>query len=215
MIINWFGASCFKLQGDQVTLVTDPFDSATGLKLPRLAADIVTVSHDHHDHNNIAAVKGSGDKNPFVIDQPGEYEIKNTFVYGISTFHDNQQGKERGKNIVYRIEIDGLTIVHLGDLGHLLENGQTERLAGVDILLIPVGGNDTINAKQAAEIISQLEPRIVIPMHYDLPGLQSKLDSVTTFCKELGVSATDTVDKFKITKKDLPQDNLQVIILQP
>ena len=216
MIINWFGQACFKIQGEKTTVVTDPFDNSFGLKVPRLAADIVTVSHDHHDHNNVAAVKGTGEAAPFVINNLGEYEVKNVFVYGVASFHDNQGGKERGSNIIYRIEIDGVTIVHLGDLGHPLNNGEIEKLEGVDILLTPVGGTYTINAKQAGEIISQLEPRIVIPMHYQIAGLnlKNKLDGVEVFCKEMGISAKDTEEKFKINKKDLPQQDLKVVILQ-
>ena len=215
MIINWFGQSCFKIAGDKTTLITDPFDNSLGLKVPRLASDIVTVSHGHDDHNNVGAVRGLNQDAPFIIDTPGEYEIKNVFVHGISSFHDNQQGAQRGPNIIFRIEIDGVSIAHLGDLGHALENGQIEKLEGVDILLIPVGGNYTINAKQATETITQLEPRIVIPMHYHLPGLKAKVDDVSGFCKEMGVTAKEKVPKFKVTKKDLPQEDLQVVILEP
>src|SRR3989344_961788 len=203
MIITWFGQSCFRLQGDSSTLVTDPYDQSLGLRLPRLTADLVTVSHDHHDHNNVAAVKGMDGNAPFTITMPGEYEVKGTFVYGIPAFHDSKQGAERGPNIIYRIEMDGITLAHLGDLGHLLTNGEVEKLEGVDILMIPVGGFYTIDAKQATEIISQLEPRLIIPMHYQLPGLTtSKLDDVKAFCKEMGVTINGTEQKLKVTKRD-------------
>ncbi|MBN1778664.1 MAG: MBL fold metallo-hydrolase [Candidatus Buchananbacteria bacterium] len=216
MIISWFGQSCFRIQGQDSVVVTDPFSKEIGLRLPKLTADILTISHDHHDHNNIEAVKGITTPEAFLINQPGEYEVKNTFVYGISSFHDNQQGQERGKNIIYRFEMENITITHLGDLGHSLENGLIEALEGTDILLLPVGGIYTINLKQAVEIVSQLEPRIVIPMHYNLPGLKlsSKIDGVEAFCKEMGVGV-EAVDKFKVTKKDLPQEDLQVVILKP
>ncbi len=215
MIINWFGQSCFKITGEKTTIITDPFDDSLGLKTPRLAADIVTVSHDHYDHNNSKAVKGLAQDAPFIINTPGEYEVKNVFIYGIPSFHDDKQGTQRGLNIIYRLEIDGISIAHLGDLGHLLENGQIEKLEGVDILLIPVGGTFTIDGKQATQIISQLEPRLVIPMHYHLPGLKVKIDDLTSFCKEIGVCPKEAIPKFKITKKDLPQEDLQVVILQP
>jgi len=217
MIINWFGQSCFKIQGEKATLVTDPFDKTYGLKMPRLAADIITSSHDHNDHNNTKSVKGIDEKEPFIINSPGEYEVKNTFIYGIPSFHDDKQGKERGSNIIYRIEMDGISLAHLGDLGHNLINGQIEKLEGIDILMIPVGGTYTINAKQATEIISQLEPRIVIPMHYNLPGLKlkNKIEGIDAFCKEFGACPKEEINKFKITKKDLPQDDLKVVILQP
>jgi L-ascorbate metabolism protein UlaG (beta-lactamase superfamily) len=218
MIINWFGQSCFKIQGNQTTLVTDPFNQAYGLKVPRLAADIVTISHDHGDHNNHQAVKGSGDSAPFVVSRPGEYEVKGTFIYGIPSYHDNQVGKERGDNVIYRIELDGISLAHLGDLGHSLDNGLVEQLEGVDILFVPVGGTFTIDAQQATQMISQLEPRIVIPMHYHIPDLKftggKKIDGVGKFCKELGVTSEAPQEKLKISKKDLPQEKLQVVILQ-
>lgn len=215
MIINWFGQACFKIQGEKSIIVTDPFDKSIGLKIPRLSADIVTVSHDHYDHNNIKGVKGIAIPEPFIITESGEYEIKNTFVYGISSYHDNQEGKIRGENIIYRIEMEGITLAHLGDLGHLLTNGQVEKLEGVDILMIPIGGIYTINAKQAGEVISQLEPRIVIPMHYKIKGLKVNIDSLDKFCKEIGVCPTETITKFKVTKKDLSQEEMKIIVLQP
>ena len=216
MIINWFGQSCFKIQGDKSILVTDPFDALLGLKVPRLAADVLTISHDHGDHNNVAAVKGVTEETPHIITGPGEFEVKGIFIQGILSYHDNKQGLERGKNIIYRFEIDGINIAHLGDLGHLLMNGQIEKLEGIDILLIPVGGGPTIDAKQATEIISQLEPRIVIPMHYNLPGLKikTKLADLNAFCKEIGICPKEKLSKLKITKKDLPTEELQVIVFE-
>ena len=201
MIINFFGQACFRLQGDKSTLVTDPLDESCGLKIPRLSADIVTISNNQKEHN----VKGLVDQPPFTIDQPCEYEIKNTFVYGIA---GNQK-------VIYRIEMDGITLVHLGEINAPLSNGEMEKLEGVDILMIPVGGEKTLNAKQATELISQLEPRIVIPMYYQLPGLKIKLDGLDKFCKEIGASASEKTNKFKITKKDLPQEDIKVVILEP
>lgn len=217
MIINWFGQSCFKIAGEKNVLVCDPFSDGSGLKLPRLAADVVTVSHQHPENNNTKAVKGITSPLPFIIDGPGEYEVNDIFVYGIAAFHDNKEGKDLGENIIYRIEIDGISIAHLGHLGHLLDNGLTEKLEGVDILIIPVGGGEAINAKQATEIISQLEPRIVIPMSYQLPGLKTKekLENINAFCKEIGVCPKEVLTKFKISKKDLPQQDLQVVVLEP
>lgn len=217
MIITWFGQACFKIQGENCVLFTDPFDKSYGLKIPQLAADIATTSHDHDDHNNIKAVRGVDESDPFIIDGPGEYEVKNVFIQGIPSYHDDKEGQERGKNTIYRFEIEGVSIAHLGDLGHILSNGQIEKLEGVDILLIPVGGTYTINAKQATEVISQLEPRIVIPMHYNIKGLKlpKKIDGVSTFCKEFGACPTEEINKFKISKKDLPQQDLKVVILQP
>lgn len=210
MYISWFGQSCFKIQGKEVTIVTDPYDAGIGFKLPRMMADILTVSHDHYDHNNVAAISGS----PFIINSPGEYEVKKVFIYGISSWHDNKQGAERGPNTIYLIEFEELKIVHLGDLGGPLTDDQLEKLEGVDILMIPVGGVFTIDAKQAAEVISQVEPRIVIPMHYRISGLKVKLDNLDKFAKEMGIKEGEPEEKFRINKKDLPQEETKVVILK-
>jgi len=207
------GQSCFKLQdkigSDGVTLVTDPYSDDIGLKMPRFEADIVTVSHSHHDHNNIGALRG----NPFIIDTAGEYETKGVFVEGVEAWHDAAEGKERGKNIIYRIEMEDISITHLGDLGHILDTKQLEKLEGTNILLIPVGGKYTINAAKAVEVISQIEPRIVIPMHYKVPGLKIDLDGVEKFIKELGLKPRQE-EKLKILKKDLPQEDMELVVLE-
>lgn len=213
MIITWLGHSCFKLQDkvgtDGVTVITDPYDKETGLKMPSIEADIVTVSHDHHDHNNVEALRGK----PFVIDCAGEYDFKGVLVEGIDSYHDEEEGKLRGGNIIYRIEVEDISIVHLGDLGHTLTNEQLEKLVGTDVLLIPVGGKFTLDAKKAVEVISQIEPRIVIPMHYQTEGLAIEgLDSIEKFIKELGLEPSHE-EKLKITKKDLPQEDMELVIL--
>ncbi len=214
MIITYIGHSCFKIQdktgSEGVTVVTDPFDKKIGLKAPNFEADIVTVSHDHYDHNNVGAIRG----NPFIIDTAGEYDKKDVAVQGIDSYHDAKEGAERGKNIIYRIDIDDISVAHLGDLGHILNTKQLERLEGTDILLIPVGGKYTIDAKKAAEVVGQIEPRIVIPMHYNVKGLKvDGLDGVDKFVKEIGLKPTYE-DKLKISKKDLPQEDTELVILQ-
>ncbi len=213
MIITWLGHSCFKLQDkagtDGVTVVTDPYNKEVGLKVPNIEADIVTISHDHVDHNNTDALRG----NPFIIDCAGEYDVKNVLIEGIDSYHDEEEGKLRGGNVIYRIEIEDISIVHLGDLGHTLDNSQLEKLVGTDILLIPVGGKFTLDAKKAVEVISQIEPRIVIPMHYQTEGLTiDGLDSVDKFIKELGLEPSRE-EKLKISKKDLPQEDMELVIL--
>jgi L-ascorbate metabolism protein UlaG (beta-lactamase superfamily) len=213
MTISWLGQSCFKIVGKDVSLLTDPYGAMTGLKMPRTSADIVTVSHDHEDHNNIEAVRGEDGKEPFLITRPGEYEVKGVFVYGIPFWHDKEEGKERGESVAYRIEMEGISIAHLGDLGHTLNEEQVAKLDGVDILLIPVGGKWTIGAREAAEIINEIEPRIVIPMHYKIPGLKIDLEAVDKFLKEMGASRAEHMPKLKITKKDLPQEETKTIIL--
>ena len=212
MIITWQGHSCFKIQdktgSEGTTLVTDPFNKEIGLKVPNFEADIITVSHQHKDHNNVKALRG----NPFIIDCAGEYDFKGFLVEGIDSYHDEKKGAERGNNIIYRIEIDNISVVHLGDLGQILDSTQLESLVGTDILLIPVGGTYTLDAKKAVEVISQIEPRIIIPMHYKTKGLKMDLDGVDKFIKELGL-VPSYEDKLKINKKDLPQEDQELVIL--
>lgn len=212
MIITWQGHSCFKIQDkigpDGVTLVTDPYDKEVGLKVPNFEADIITVSHDHHDHNNIAALRGT----PFIIDCAGEYDRKGILIEGIDSYHDEKKGEERGNNIIYRIEVDDISVAHLGDLGTVLDNTQLEKLVGTDVLLIPVGGKYTLDAKKAVEVISQIEPRIVIPMHYKTEGLKMDLDPIDKFIKELGLTPSYE-EKLKISKKDLPAEDMELVIL--
>jgi L-ascorbate metabolism protein UlaG (beta-lactamase superfamily) len=212
MYITWLGQSCFKLQDkigpEGVILVTDPYGDSSGLKMPHFEADIVTVSHNHSDHNNTGALRA----NPFIINTAGEYEIKDVFVEGVESAHDEKDGAERGENIIYRIEMEDISITHLGDLGHVLDAKQLEKLEGTDILLIPVGGKYTINASKAVEVISQIEPRIVIPMHYKIPGVKTDIDGIEKFIKELGIKPRNE-EKLKISKKDLPQDDMELVVL--
>jgi len=191
-------------------VVTDPFGKQFGLKLPNCEADIVTISHNHEDHNNVAALRG----NPFVINCAGEYDIKNVLIEGIDSFHDDVQGAERGNNLIFRLEIDDISVVHLGDLGQPLDSGQLEKLAGTDILLIPVGGKYTLDAKKAVEVIAQIEPRIIVPMHYQTDELKIEgLDGVDKFIKEIGLSPSYE-EKLKISKKDLPVEDMELVILK-
>jgi L-ascorbate metabolism protein UlaG (beta-lactamase superfamily) len=212
MIINWFGQSCFKIESEKCVLVTNPLDKSSGLKIPRLSADIVTLSQTG-DKDNAENIKGTDENNPFIISGPGEFEIKNVFIYGVAVANNNQTEK----NIIYRFESEGISLAHLGGLNQILSNGQLEKFEGIDILMIPVGGNGFLNAKQATELISQIEPRIIIPMCYQLPELsaKNKLETINAFCKEIGICPKETLNKLKISKKDLPQEDLQVIMLQP
>ncbi|MCH7492549.1 MBL fold metallo-hydrolase [Patescibacteria group bacterium] len=211
MYITWHGQACFKIQGKETVIITDPYENKIGLKLPRLNGAIVTVSHDHYDHNNITAIGGD----PFVISIPGEYEVQGIFIQGLTSWHDNKEGADRGKNTIFIFEIEEIKIAHLGDLGTTLSDQQLEKLERIDILLIPVGGTYTIDAKQAAAVVSQIEPRIVIPMHYKIPGLNIKLQNAEPFCNEMGVKKNEAEDKLKITKKELPAEETKVILLKP
>lgn len=210
MDVTWYGHACFRIKDRTATVVMDPYHKSIGLSLPSLKANIVTVSHDHPGHSNTKAVKGR----PFIIDGPGEYEVSNVFVTGIRTFHDARAGKERGKNTVFLVDMDGLTICHLGDLGHLPKQSQVEALGDIDVLLVPVGGVDSLRASQAAEVISLMEPKIVIPMHYRLKDLAFKLDPVTKFFKELGLTSAEEQEVLKVSKSALPSET-QIVVLRP
>ncbi len=209
------GHSSFKIRGKGVTIVTDPYDSdMVGLKFPKnIGADIITVSHDHDDHNAVKFIADS----PFVISGPGEYEVKGVHILGVASFHDDQKGSKRGKNTMYHIEIDGVRLAHLGDLGHPLTSADIEQLGEVDILFIPVGGTFTIDAKQAVEVVNGIEPSVVVPMHYARPGLNQKtfaeLTPVAAFLKEMGKEGTTLQPKLSITKDKLPEE-LQLVILE-
>jgi L-ascorbate metabolism protein UlaG (beta-lactamase superfamily) len=208
--ITWYGHACFRLhQRGGPTIVTDPYDDSIGYTLPRLRADIVTVSHDHGDHNYVQGIRG----HPKVLASPGEYEIQGVFITGIPTFHDRKQGEERGRNTVFLFNFDGLTICHLGDLGHVLSQSQAEALENVDVLLIPVGGVYTITAARAAEVVSLLEPRLVIPMHYKTKALNLRLSTVRSFLKEMGVEDTAARESLNATKATLPEET-EVVVLE-
>jgi len=213
MEITYLGHSSFKIRGKEVTLVTDPFaDPDLGFNFPEAVAQIVTVSHDHADHN--ASEKLSGD--PFVISGPGEYEVKGVSVLGFSSFHDSKQGQERGANTIYIIEMDGLRICHLGDLGEQLNEEKLEEINGVDILLIPVGGIYTIGPKEASDLVAKIDPSLVIPMHFkteESKGDLTRLFSLTDFLKEMAVENLTPLPKLLVSKDKLPAER-QVVILE-
>lgn len=217
MVISWYGHSCFKIQTSgsnltegQIIIITDPFSKETGLTPPRGQADIVTVSHQHYDHDNVESVAGE----PFVVDMPGEYETKGIAIKSIISFHDEEEGKKRGVNIIHLIKTEGMTLCHLGDLGQAkLTADQLENLNSVDVLFIPVGGKYTINASQAADIINQIEPKIVIPMHFKTKGLKIDIAGVEDFLKEVGDAKK--VEKLTLKKKDLPaEDQMEVVVFK-
>src|SRR5438067_1492680 len=213
MDISWLGHSCFLLRGKNVTLVTDPFSpqpehpQGEPLRLGKLAASIVTISHNHPGHNFAMGVGG----NPYVVRGPGEYEVSDILITGVASYHDNKRGQELGRNTIYVIHIDDLVVCHLGDLGHTLQEEQLEEVADADILLVPIGGHNTINAAQAAEVISQVEPRIIIPMHYSASTGESP-NPLDKFCREMGFEMANTQPKLMVTRSSLPAET-QVVIL--
>ena len=208
MDIDWFGLSCFRLRTRDATVVADPYEKSVGLKLPRPRADIVTVSHNHKGHDNSDGVAGD----PKLVNGPGEYEISNVFITGVQTFHDKRNGKDRGKNTVYAINIEGLNVCHLGDIGHVPTQEQADAIGEVDILLLPVGGGNALNASDAAEVVSLFDPMVVIPMHYRVPDLAFKLDPLDKFIKEIGMKAPAPVESYSIKKDGLPKE-MQIVIL--
>jgi L-ascorbate metabolism protein UlaG (beta-lactamase superfamily) len=209
MQITWYGHSCFRLRGRNGTVVTDPYGDDIGYSLPRVRADIVTVSHDHPDHATVKAVKGK----PKVIDGPGEYEIKGIFVIGIPTYYDDTRTQPGIRNTVYVVEMEGITVCHLGDLRRVPTQSQVEELSEVDVLLIPVGGGSTLGAAKASDVISLLEPRIVIPMHYHTKSVSGlKLQPVDLFLKEMGVKDAVPQEGLKVTKSGLPTET-QVVVM--
>lgn len=212
MIISWLGFSCFKIQIKDLVLLTDPFGPETGLRGVKIKADIVTVSHNHSDHNYVSGILGE----PFTIDSPGEYEVKDVYIVGFPAFHDSQEGKERGSNIIYRYVVEGMVLVHLGDLGHLLSEEMVDALGDVDILFVSAGSKHALSSDKIPELASQIEPRLVIPMHYDLPRAKKErnLESLSKFCEEMGISPESQLDKLKIRKKDLTSEETEIKILK-
>ncbi len=208
MEITWLGHSCFRIKGKEATIVTDPCHPSLGYSLGKLQADIVTLSHFHPGHCYTGAIVSEfrGMKGP------GEYEMKGTFITGIATWHDAEQGKKLGKNTVYILAIDGVTVCHLGDLGHLPASELIEDMDDIDVLLVPVGGVSTIGGSAAAEIVRRLTPKIVIPMHYKTKALAKELEPVDKFLKEVGVKERVSQAKLSVNRSTLPSST-QVIIL--
>ncbi|MBI3943098.1 MAG: MBL fold metallo-hydrolase [Chloroflexi bacterium] len=209
MEITWMGHACFRLRGKEATLVTDPYGKEIGLSIPRVRADIITISHAHPNHSNISGFRGEAK----IVDGPGEYEINGVFIFGIQSYHDKVKGAERGPNTIYVLEFTDLTVCHLGDLGHTLTQSQVEAIGDVDVLLVPVGGGDTLSVTDAAEVVSQVEPRIVIPMHYAMPGITVPLDPPEKFLKEMGAEPEPPQEVLKLSRESLPEE-MKVVLLQ-
>src|SRR3989338_821163 len=212
--ITWAGQACFQIsvssgKENSANIVIDPFGDI-GFKEPKFEADILLITHGHSDHNNIKAIKG----NPFLIEGPGEYEVKGFFIQGINSFHDDANGKERGKNTIYTIEAEDIKFCHLGDFGQKqLTDEQLELIGKVDVLMIPVGGIFTIDGHEAAKVIGQIEPKIVVPMHYSLPKLKVELDGVEKFLKAMGKNSVVPQDKLTIKASALPKEGAMEIVV--
>ncbi len=209
MELTWYGLAAFRISDRQLKVVTDPYGPEVGLTLPRLRADVVTVSHDRPGHNYVKAVKGYRK----LLDGPGEYEVGGVFITGIRTWH--RDGKKGEPNTIFLFEFGDITVCHLGDLGYVPKQEEIEELGEVSILLVPIGGHQTLNGAEAAEVVSLIEPAFVIPMHYALPGLTFDLDPLNKFLREMGVTEPRELPSLKISKKSELSEETEVIILQP
>ena len=208
MDITWLGHSCFRIKGKDVTVITDPYNPSLGHTLSKLQADIVTLSHLHPGHCYTEAITSEFKE----VKGPGEYELKGTFITGIATWHDDAQGQKLGRNTVYLLEMDGIALCHLGDLGHLPSSELVEDVGDIDVLFVPVGGVSTIGGSRAAEIVRRLTPKVVIPMHYKTGTLATELEPVDKFLKEAGVKETVSQPKLSVSRSNIPTST-QVVIL--
>ena len=209
MDLTWLGHGCFRLRGKNAVAVTDPYPPALGPKLAKLEADLVTVSHPHPNHSNVQAVKDAR-----VIDGPGEYEVKGITINALPAYHDDRKGEERGRNTIFLIEVDDVRVCHLGDLGHRLDDASLEVIGSVDVLLVPVGGGNSLDAGRAAEVVRQIEPRMVVPMHYAVPGVRKELDGVERFLKEMGAPETEAIQRLSVQATTGETETTKVVVLE-
>jgi len=208
MDIQWLGHSCFRLRGTTATVITDPFAPSLGISLPKLQGDFITISHPHPHHSSVDLVEGQ----PYIIRTPGEYDAKGVQVRGFAT-PLNEAAGEGGRNVIYAIEMDGVTLAHLGDLGQPLTPRQAEELSPVDVLLVPAGGGCTATPAQIVEVVKLLEPKVVIPMHYQLPQLAIPLGAVEELLRELGIQGVTPQARLSVTVSNMPAE-LRVVVLE-
>ncbi len=212
MDIKYLGHASFFIKTKNARLITDPFDPKIGLKFAKTEADVVTVSHQHPDHNNVALVNS----NPLIIDWPGEFEKLGIRISGFSTYHDKTKGSERGENTVYKIEAEGVSVLHCGDLGLIPDDSFIEQLGVVNVLMVPVGGFYTIDANEAVSLIKKIDPSIIIPMHFGRPELDQatfgKLTPLEDFLKKMGAEAVAPVNKLTLKEGDFTEDTKVVVM---
>lgn len=216
MEIKWFGHSFFEVTIDTkekkgIKIYFDPYSSEIGINPPSdLTADIVLVSHSHYDHNNLGAFK----KIDLVIETAGEYSVKGLDIKGILSYHDNEKGQKKGPNVIYLLSAQNLRIAHLGDLGHLLTDNQINSIGTVNVLMVPIGGPSSIKGQESIKVIKQLEPNIIIPMHYKIPGVKIDLLGIDDFCKEIGVCLSEPVGKLSLKNNPLDEKKMEVVIMK-
>ncbi len=208
MEITWYGHSCFRIKGKEVVLLIDPCPDTAGYSLGKVQADIVAISHAHPGHSFLDTLQ----EGYRAIKGPGEYEIKDTYITGISTYHDGEQGKKSGKNTIYLIEIEGVTLCHLGDLGHSLNPEVTGELGNINVLFVPVGGHSTIGGQAAADLVRNINPGFAVPMHYKTAVEKAELEFPEKFLKELGLKYLVSQPKLTVTRTNIPLST-QVVLL--
>ena len=209
---RWFGHNCMRIRAREATVLMDPVGRATGYVMPKQTADLVTISHPHPGHANLNGVK----PDYATVTGPGEYEIHGVFVTGIRTYHDDAKGAERGHNTIYLVELEGMVICHLGDLGHALTEEQAEAMANIDVLLVPAGGDgaNILDPLKAAELIAQVEPKIVIPIQYATDAGDRSLGPLEAFTKQLGIDVPAPEEKLTLRHSDLGE-TLRLVVLTP
>ncbi len=208
MDITWYGHSCFRIAERGIaTIITDPFGPDIGYGELNLKGDIVTISHDAPGHNFLDAVK----KLKYILDRPGEYEIGGVFITGVATWDPNGGDRIR-RNLIWVYQFEDLTISHLGDLAHVPTQAEIEELGPIDVLLVPVGGGRALNSGQAGEVISLIEPSIVVPMHYQTPHTTVPLEPLDNFLKEMGVSSVEELDSLRINASSLGEETRVVVL---
>lgn len=214
MTITWHGEGMVKIVGkthQPVTIVFDPYsEKETGLRPPRPEADAVLISSDRPESSTTEGISGQ----PIIISGPGEYDVKGIGIRGIPSYHDNEQGKKLGRNTIYILDIEGVSVCHLGCLGHTLSERQVDDIGNIDVLLVPVGGERTLSAKAAVEVVNEIEPRLVVPTHFALPKLKYKLSGPEAFLKEMGASSTKAEPRLKLKKSELPKEETKVVLLE-
>lgn len=208
--ITWHGHACFTIKGRDVTVLMDPVPSSSGYDLGNPTADIVTVSHDHSGHSALEKIQ-DGYR---LINGPGEYEIQDVLIDGVQTYHDANQGKQSGKNTVYVVEIEDLVICHLGDIGHILTEKQVESIGAVDVLLVPAGGGPIITQAQAAELIAQIEPSIIVPMQFRTEQGDLEREPIDGFLKEMASAEHELLQKLRVRQSDLGE-SVRIVVLEP
>ncbi len=218
MQIQYYGDFCFKITAkpggratDDVVLWTDPCDKRSGLRAPVGQADIVLLSHDIEERDRLSGLMKN---EPIVLDAPGEYSARGFAIQGLASFRDEESGSKRGPNTVFTVNVEDMNLCFLGALGHPLTQDSLSHLEHIDILFLPVGNKDTLAAEHLEDTLRKVEPAIVIPMHYKMPGLTLDLNDTKPFCTAVGNCPKDALPKLIVKAKDLVEKKLEVVLLE-